>query len=267
VVTIVVGRVVVNNKEHFLSSDIAIKAINLWKVYNSEQVSTVALRNISLEIEQGSFVAIIGPSGSGKSTLLHLLAGLDKPTKKEDQELIINEKSVLNRSENWLSEFRANNIGFILQFFGLLETLTALENVMMGAYFGNEKKKHLRQLAEEVLNDVGLSERVNHYSSQLSGGEKQRVAIARALVNKPSIIFADEPTGNLDSQSGTEILSLLKKLNEEYGLTIMLVSHDPKAREYVDRVLELVDGEIVSDTRNNRDLGVESEDVAEKSIA
>jgi ABC-type lipoprotein export system ATPase subunit len=138
---------------------------------------------------------------------------------------------------------------------------------MMGAYFGNEKKKHLRQLAEEVLEAVGLSDRFDHYPSQLSGGEKQRVAIARALVNKPSIVFADEPTGNLDSQSGTEILSLLKELNKEYGITIMLVSHDPKARDYVDRVLEIVDGEIVSDTRNNRDLRVEIDDVAEKSIA
>ncbi|NHJ41471.1 MAG: ATP-binding cassette domain-containing protein, partial [Asgard group archaeon] len=154
-----------------------------------------------------------------------------------------------------------------LQFFGLLETLTSLENVMMGAYFGNEKKKHLRHLAEEVLNAVGLSAKFNHYPSQLSGGEKQRVAIARALVNKPSIVFADEPTGNLDSWSGTEILSLLKKLNEEYGITIMLVSHDPKARDYVDRVLEIVDGEIFSDTRNDRDLRVEFEDVTKKSIA
>ncbi|NHK31204.1 MAG: ABC transporter ATP-binding protein, partial [Asgard group archaeon] len=247
-VVTIIGRVVVNNKEQFSSSNIAIKAKNLWKVYNNEQVSTVALKNISLEIEQGSFVAIIGPSGSGKSTLIHLLAGLDRATQKEEQELEVNAKSILNRSENWLSEFRANNIGFVLQFFGLLETLTSLENVMMGAYFGNEKKKHLRQLAEEVLKSVGLSDKINHYPSQLSGGEKQRVAISRALVNKPSIVFADEPTGNLDSQSGTEILSLLKKLNEEYGITIMLVSHDPKARDYVDRVLEIVDGEIVSDT-------------------
>ncbi|NHJ39381.1 MAG: ATP-binding cassette domain-containing protein, partial [Asgard group archaeon] len=156
VVTKIIGRIVVNNKEQFSDSNIAIKAKNICKVYNSEQVSTVALKNISLEIEQGSFVAIIGPSGSGKSTLIHLLAGLDRPTQKEGQELDVNTKSILNRSENWLSEFRANNIGFILQFFGLLETLTSLENVMMGAYFGNEKRKHLRQLAEEVLNAVGL---------------------------------------------------------------------------------------------------------------
>ncbi|NHJ49450.1 MAG: ABC transporter ATP-binding protein [Asgard group archaeon] len=242
------------------------KTSNLWKIYNNEQISTTALKNISLDIEQGSIVAIVGPSGSGKSTLLHLLAGLDKPTIKGEQELIINNESLLNRSENWLAEFRASNIGFILQFFGLLDTLTALENVMIGAYFGKKGRKQMQQLAKEALIAVGLAERLNHFPSQLSGGEKQRVAIARALVNKPNIVFADEPTGNLDSQSGTEILSLLKRLNRDYGITVLVISHDPKVREYVDRVLELVDGEIVTDICTNEKFRVEIKDVAEKSI-
>lgn len=239
-----------NKKEPVQLNDLAIKARNLWKIFNTEEIKTTALKGVSLDIEKGNFVAIIGPSGSGKSTLLHLLAGIDKPTKEDNQVLEINRESILNRSENWLSEFRAKNIGFVLQFFGLLETLTILENIMIGAYFGNKRGKEIRIFAEEALESFGLINRANHYPSQLSGGEKQRVAIARAIVNKPSIIFADEPTGNLDSQNGAKILSLLKELKEKNKLTIVLVTHDHRVKEYANRIVELNDGEIIHDIRH-----------------
>ena len=266
VTNIVRGKKLSNNK-FVQRKNLAIKARNLWKIYNTEEIETTALEDISLDVEIGSFIAIIGPSGSGKSTLLHLLAGLDKPTKKDNQILEINKESILDRTENWLSEFRAKNIGFVLQFFGLLETLTALENVMIGAYFGNIKRKEMRISAERALDSFGLINKANHYPSQLSGGEKQRVAIARAIVNKPSIIFADEPTGNLDSKNGEEIFSLLKELNEKNKQTVILVTHDYRVKEFADRIIELNDGKIIKDFRfeDNSSGGIKF--VAEESNA
>ncbi len=230
------------------SSENVIDTKNLWKIYKSGKkesaVQTIALKDVSLNIKKGVFVAVVGASGSGKSTLLHLLAGLDRPTKKENQEIIINGKSLINRSENWLAKFRAENIGFVLQFFGLLPTLTALENVMMSVYFNGKKSKERRELAEVVLTDVGLEHRMNNYPNQLSGGELQRVAIARAIVNAPDIVFADEPTGNLDSKTGKEILNLLQELVKKKKITLILVTHDQRIYEYCDQVIILEDGEI-----------------------
>jgi len=226
--------------------DIIIVARNLSKIYNNSHVETIALQNISLQISTGSFIAILGPSGSGKSTLLHLLAGLDQPSKEEGQLLELDDCPLLGKSESSLAEFRARNIGFVLQFFGLLPTLTVLENVMMAGYFGGIDGKVRRAKALEFLSLVGLEHRVNHLPSQLSGGQKQRVAIARALINSPKILFADEPTGNLDSTSGKEILELLKRLNVEQGITIIVVSHDPRVLDYCTEVIEIEDGHITS---------------------
>ncbi|NPD89711.1 MAG: ABC transporter ATP-binding protein [Asgard group archaeon] len=225
-------------------------AQNLSKVYNNSHVKTIALQNIDLKIQTGSFVAIIGPSGSGKSTLIHILAGLDKPTKEEEQLLQLDNYTILGKTESSLAEFRARNVGFVLQFFGLLPTLTVLENVMMAGYFGGIKDKVRKAKALELLSLVGLENRVNHLPSQLSGGQKQRVAIARALINSPKILFADEPTGNLDSTSGREILELLKKLNLEQGITIIVVSHDSRILDYCTEIIEIEDGKIISHISN-----------------
>ena len=234
-----------------INEDAIIIAQNLSKIYNNSHVQTIALQNVNLKIQQGSFVAILGPSGSGKSTLLHLLAGLDKPTKEENQILELDENTLLEKTESELAEFRAKNVGFVLQFFGLLPTLTVIENVMIAGYFGGIEGKERKAKALELLSLVGLDHRVDHLPSQLSGGQKQRVAIARALINSPKLLFADEPTGNLDSTSGKEILELLKKLNEEQGITIIIVSHDPRVLDYCTEVIEIEDGLITSHMSNS----------------
>lgn len=246
---------IVQIKKKTSQNGVIIKVRNLWKVYNGSDVETIALKNINLDIVEGTFTAIIGPSGSGKSTLLHLLAGLDQPTKKDNQYLEINTHSLLNKNESALAKFRADNVGFVLQFFGLLSTLTALENVMMAGYFAGKKSQDRNALAKEKLTQVGLEDRMFHFPSQLSGGQKQRVAIARALVNSPAVLFADEPTGNLDSKSGEEILKLLKKLNEEKGITIVMVTHDPEAMNYAKQIVRIVDGQIVENGLNHYSTG------------
>ncbi len=230
--------------------DIIIEAQNLSKIYNNSQVETIALQDVDLVIKASAFVAILGPSGSGKSTLLNVLAGLDQPTKKENQLLELNNFNILGKTESTLAEFRAKNVGFVLQFFGLLPTLTVLENVIMAGYFGGINAKKRKEKALELLFLVGLEDRVNHLPSQLSGGQKQRVAIARALVNSPKILFADEPTGNLDSVSGKEILELLQKLNQEQGITIVMVSHDPRVLDFCTEVIKIEDGQIISHETN-----------------
>jgi putative ABC transport system ATP-binding protein len=225
---------------------LAIHAAHLSKIFNSGQ-QTIALDDVSLSIEERSFVAIVGASGSGKSTLLHLLAGLDRPTKVNGQILEVGGKSLLGRSESWLASFRAHNVGFVLQFFGLLPTLNVLENVMIASYFGGSKRGKRRKISEKVLGLVGLDNRMHHFTNQLSGGQKQRVAIARALVNNPSILFADEPTGNLDTKSGKEIFELLRKLNSENGQSIVMATHDTTIFNYSSRIIEISDGKIIND--------------------
>lgn len=235
-----------------VSAHVVISAKNLWKIYNGSQTTTIALQNATLEVREGTFTAILGPSGSGKSTLLHLLAGIDKVSKKSDQKLDINGISMLGKKENALAKIRAQNVGFILQFFGLLPTLTVKENIMIAGYFAGKKAKNRETKAEELLNLVGLGDRMDYYPNQLSGGQKQRVAVCRALINDPKILFADEPTGNLDSASGMEILTLLRSLVDRLGMTVVLVTHDPRIFDFADRIIEIMDGNIVADNVNQK---------------
>ena len=218
-----------------------IKATNLHKYYGTLEV----LKGVSLHIQKGEVIAIIGPSGTGKTTLLQLLGTLDKPSKKNDYSLSINGKSLEGISDTTLSKFRNENIGFIFQFHQLLPEFTALENVCIPAFIGNKNKQETEKKAMELLTYLGLSERMSHKPNELSGGEQQRVAVARALINDPAVIFADEPSGNLDSKSAENLHHLFLKLREELGQTFVIVTHNKKLAEMADRTLEMRDGKIV----------------------
>ncbi len=222
--------------------DLAINVKGLSKTYNGNG-KVHALNGINLKIELGSFNSIMGPSGSGKSTLLYSLAGLLSPTSCDTLEIL--GVDIRSRSESWLANFRAKNVGFVLQFFGLLPTLTVLENVSIAGYFAGLPGKERNKRAKKILEDVNLGAKINKFPHQLSGGEKQRVAIARALINSPKIIFADEPTGNLDSESGKQIMQLLKELNERQNVTIMMVTHDPEVASYSSRIIRIRDGRLI----------------------
>lgn len=225
-----------------------IRAVNLTKIYKNDAVETVALKDVSLEINKGEFVAIMGPSGSGKSTLLHLLGALDIPTSGS---YFLEGKDVSKLSDDELSEIRNKKIGFVFQAFNLLPRATALKNVSIPlVYTGIEKKSRVKR-AKEALASVDLGDKLENKSNQLSGGEIQRVAIARALVTEPSVIFADEPTGNLDTKSGVEIMEILRDLNRK-GHTIVMVTHEAHIAEYAKRTIYLRDGEIVEDVLNHR---------------
>ena len=197
--------------------------------------------NIDMKIEQGDFVAIMGPSGSGKSTAMNLVGSLDVPTKGE---IRLKDRNVSYLSESELAQLRGKKIGFIFQSFNLIPNLTAKENVMLPMLFQNISREERENKAIEILKLVELEDRMEHYPNQLSGGQQQRVAIARALVNNPSILFADEPTANLDTESSEVILNLFKKLNKENGQTIIMVTHEPDDKKWVDRVIWLKDGVI-----------------------
>lgn len=219
-----------------------IEVKNLNKIYGSGEAEVKALKNINLNIEQGEFVAIVGQSGSGKSTLLHLIGGVDIPSSGE---VIIDGKNIYKLKEKELSILRRRKLGFIFQFFNLIPVLTAQENIEMPVLLDNEKidKKYMN----ELLRILGLEERKNNYPSQLSGGQQQRVSIGRALANKPSIILADEPTGNLDSKNSKEVLELLKYCAKKYNQTLILINHDINIAKSADRVITIEDGEIISD--------------------
>lgn len=219
-----------------------IEVKNLNKIYGSGEAEVKALKNINLNIEQGEFVAIVGQSGSGKSTLLHLIGGADIPSSGE---VIIDGKNIYKLKEKELSILRRRKLGFIFQFFNLIPVLTAQENIEMPVLLDNEKidKKYMN----ELLRILGLEERKNNYPSQLSGGQQQRVSIGRALANKPSIILADEPTGNLDSKNSKEVLELLKYCAKKYNQTLILITHDINIAKSADRVITIEDGEITSD--------------------
>lgn len=219
-----------------------IEVKNLNKIYGSGEAEVKALKNINLNIEQGEFVAIVGQSGSGKSTLLHLIGGVDIPSSGE---VIIDGKSIYKLKEKELSILRRRKLGFIFQFFNLIPVLTAQENIEMPVLLDNEKidKKYMN----ELLRILVLEERKNNYPSQLSGGQQQRVSIGRALANKPSIILADEPTGNLDSKNSKEVLELLKYCAKKYNQTLILITHDINIAKSADRVITIEDGEIISD--------------------
>ena len=218
-----------------------IKLVDVCRQYHLGSADVDALKNIDLEIDQGEFVALVGPSGSGKSTLLNLLGGLDHPT---GGEINVQGVSLQAANEEELTRHRRHNVGFIFQTFNLLPTLTALENVALPLMLGGVCLTERNQRAEALLQRVGLGHRLNHRPTELSGGEQQRAAIARALVNNPQIILADEPTGNLDSSTGAEVMNLLRELNTERGVTLIIVTHDPDVAAYADRIVHLKDGQI-----------------------
>ena len=227
-------------------SEALVEAQGLRKVYQNG-VPVEALRGVDLTIEKGQFVAVQGPSGSGKSTLLHLVGTLDRPT---EGELRIAGQDVLTLKGNALADFRREHIGFVFQMFYLIPEMTALENVMLPLKpYRRKLAFDLEARARELLEQVGLGHRMHHYPNQLSGGEQQRVAIARALVNRPTLLLADEPTGNLDAKTGEQIMHLLETLRQEYGLTILLVTHNDAIAQYADRVLHLRDGKFVNDEK------------------
>ncbi len=220
-----------------------IRLENITKVYPMGKRELTVLRGVTIRIEEGELVAIMGASGSGKSTLLNLIGCLDKPTSGE---FYLDGREVSQLSSGELASIRANKVGFVFQQFNLLSRLSALANVELGMrYAGGADRK----LAVEALAKVGLSDRANHKPTELSGGEQQRVAIARALVKNPPLILADEPTGNLDSRSGEEIISILTSLHAEQGITLLMITHDTNIASHCQRIIRLKDGEVVAEDR------------------
>ena len=213
------------------------------KTYRMGKEEVVALNDVSLKIEKGEFVAIIGPSGSGKSTLMHIVGGLDGPTVGN---VMIEGNDISRLKDGQLSKYRNEKIGFVFQAFNLENSQTALENVMMPLIFAGISKKERKERAEKALEMVGLSNFSKHKPNEMSGGQRQRVSVARALVNNPEIIFADEPTGNLDSKSGEAIMELFKDINKK-GFTVIMVTHNPAEANKAKRVIKIMDGKITSD--------------------
>jgi putative ABC transport system ATP-binding protein len=226
------------------STSPVVSAEGVTRRYGEGDTAVDALRGVSLEIEPGKLTAVMGPSGSGKSTLMHILAGLDKPTSGS---VTIAGEEITKMNDNELTQVRRKHIGFVFQFYNLLPMLNAEENVKLPLSVAGEKVDP--GWFNELMAKVGLNGRLKHRPSELSGGQQQRVAVARALVNRPTVVFADEPTGNLDSKSSAEILALLKDAVESYGQTIVMVTHDPRAAAIADRILYIADGEIVLDQR------------------
>jgi putative ABC transport system ATP-binding protein len=224
-----------------------VQAINLKKVYQkNNNVPVYALNDVSVEINKGEFIAIMGASGSGKSTLMNILGCLDRPN---EGKVLLDGEEVSKLDDETLAKIRNKKIGFVFQTFNLLPRTNALENVELPLIYSD--KDNLTDLAKTALIKVGLGDRLDHQPSELSGGQQQRVAIARALVNDPEIIFADEPTGNLDTTSSYEIISLLQELNKT-GVIVVIVTHEPDIAEYAERIIKISDGKIISDEKNDR---------------
>ncbi len=223
-----------------------IEVHELSKVYNPGESETVALSDATFSIEKGEFVAVIGPSGCGKSTLLHILGFLDRHTRGVYK---FDGKTIDDYGEDALAKIRNTKMGFVFQAFNLLARTTVLDNVKLPLVYSSIPEKLWDKKAKDAIESVGLNHRINHESSQLSGGEKQRVAIARALVMQPEVIFADEPTGNLDSKSGRVIMEILQGLSEDKGHTVVLITHETYTAEHAERIIELKDGQIVSDKK------------------
>ncbi len=216
----------------------------LTREYGFGDNKVIALNHVSFSVEEGEFVTILGPSGSGKSTLLHLLGGVDKPTSGK---VYIGGQSIYEMKERELTAFRRREIGQIYQFYNLIPVLNVEENICLPMLLDHRQAE--RKDLDELLELLGLTERVNHLPSELSGGQQQRVAIGRALISKPKLILADEPTGNLDQKNSREIIKLFRELNEKYGQTILLITHDEKIAEHAERILVIEDGRIVKDSR------------------
>jgi putative ABC transport system ATP-binding protein len=226
-----------------------LKLHNLSKVYRTDEVETVALNNVNIEIDSGEFVAIMGPSGCGKSTLLNIIGMLDSPTSGD---YIFAEESIALYGENRLGDIRKRNIGFIFQSFNLIDELSVQENIELALLYHDIPASQRKERVASVMDKVGIAHRAKHMPSQLSGGQQQRVAVARAVVGEQPLILADEPTGNLDSAHGQEVMEMLQKLNEE-GTTIVMVTHSPSHSDYARRIINLLDGHVL--TENLRAVG------------
>ena len=222
------------------------RAREVTRRYGEGDTAVHALRGVSMDVERGRLTAIMGPSGSGKSTLMHILAGLDRPTSGD---VVLDGTSIAKLGDTDLTKLRRRHIGFVFQFFNLLPMLTAEENVVLPLQLAGQKPES--GWVEEMMENVGLTDRRTHRPAELSGGQQQRVAIARALVSKPTVVFADEPTGNLDSKTSGEILELLRDSVASYGQTTVMVTHDPAAASIAERVLFLVDGRVVKELRQS----------------
>jgi putative ABC transport system ATP-binding protein len=220
-------------------NDWIVNGRDITKIYTMGEIEVHALRGLSVQIGRGEVVSIMGPSGSGKSTLMNILGCLDQPTSGE---YCLDGESVANLKDEQLAEIRNRKVGFVFQTFNLLPRSTALTNVELPLRYSPPNGRKRRELAKEALVEVGLGDRINHRPNELSGGQQQRVAIARALVNDPAIVMADEPTGNLDTKSGDEIMELLLRMNEERGTTLIIVTHDPEIAEQTQRVIHIRDG-------------------------
>jgi putative ABC transport system ATP-binding protein len=225
------------------NNNVVVDAKDLTKVFTMGDVEVHALRGLSVQIERGEVISIMGPSGSGKTTLMNILGCLDRPTSGE---YCLDGESIANLKDEQLATIRNRKVGFVFQSFNLLPRSTALTNVELPLRYSPPNGRKRRELAKEALVEVGLGDRISHRPNELSGGQQQRVAIARALVNDPAIVMADEPTGNLDSKSGDEIMELLMKMNQEKGTTLIIVTHDPEIAEQTQRIIHIRDG-VVTD--------------------
>jgi putative ABC transport system ATP-binding protein len=234
---------------------------NLTKIFGAGPTAVTALDNINISVKTGEFVAIMGPSGCGKSTLLHLIGGLDRPS---GGEVLIEGTPIAEMHDDRLTELRRRKIGFVFQFFNLIPVLNALENTALPVTLDGVKPADAQKKAANWLARFGLSERASSRPDQLSGGQQQRVAIARALAAEPSLILADEPTGNLDTRSGDEIASLMRDVAKKYNRTVVMVTHDPRVAAYADRIIFLKDGRVIDETVLERDNGGSTENLVEK---
>ena len=218
-----------------------IKTVNIIKEFGEKENKVRVLDDIDLEIKDGEFVSLMGPSGSGKSTLLYLIGGLDKPTSGK---VYINEKDISKLSDNEISKLRRRDIGFVFQFYNLVQNLTVEENIMLPVVMNGEKESSYKERLNDILKIIGLEDKRKNLPRELSGGQQQRVSIARAIILSPSIIFADEPIGNLDSKSGKEVMELFKQINEKEHITILQVTHSEESAKYGNRIIRLKDGKI-----------------------
>jgi putative ABC transport system ATP-binding protein len=225
-----------------MAKDIVIETRKLRKEFVRDEFHVIALKDVDIEIERGEFVALMGPSGSGKSTLLHLIAAMDKAT---GGEIAVLGENLRQMTDKQIAHWRNEHVGFIFQSFNLIPVLTAFENVELPLKLTNLNKKERKEHAETALKLVGLGDRLGHFPRQLSGGQEQRVAIARAIVTDPALILADEPTGNLDAASADEVLTMLQRLNREFGKTIVMVTHDPHAAKFATKARHLEKGELL----------------------